>query len=57
MKLTMSPSLRKRNYAFPGNYKSNSTIRPEERPLLEDFLYEAIFVPEGMAAVVGKVEF
>jgi hypothetical protein len=33
------------------------TIRPEERPLLEDFLYEAIFVPEGMAAVVGKVEF
>jgi len=26
------------------------TIRPEERPLLNDFLYEAIFVPEGMAA-------
>ena len=24
LKLTMSPSLRKRNYAFPGNYKSNS---------------------------------
>ena len=22
-------------------------IRPEEYPLLEDFLYEAIFVPEG----------
>ena len=26
------------------------TLRPEERPLLNDFLYEAIFVPEGMAA-------
>ena len=26
------------------------TIRPEEIPLLDDFLYDAIFVPEGMAA-------
>ena len=25
-------------------------IRPEEIPLLEDFLYEAIFVPEGVPA-------
>ena len=25
-------------------------IRPKERPLLNDFLYEAIFVPEGMDA-------
>ena len=25
-------------------------IRPEEIPLLEDFLYEAIFIPEGVAA-------
>ena len=24
-------------------------IRPSEYPLLEDFLYEAVFVPEGMA--------
>ena len=26
------------------------TIRPEEMPLLNDFLYEAIFIPEGVAA-------
>ena len=26
------------------------TIKPEERPLLNDFLYEAIFVPAGMTA-------
>ena len=25
-------------------------IRPEEIPLLDDFLYEAIFIPEGVAA-------
>lgn len=25
-------------------------IRPEELPLLDDFLYEAIFIPEGVAA-------
>lgn len=25
-------------------------IRPEEIPVLDDFLYEAIFVPEGVAA-------
>ena len=26
------------------------TIRPEELPLLNDFLYEAIFIPEGVPA-------
>ena len=26
------------------------TIRPEELPLLDDFLYKAIFIPEGVAA-------
>ena len=25
-------------------------LRPEERPLLDDFLYEAIFIPEGVPA-------
>ena len=25
-------------------------IRPEEIPLLNDFLYEAIFIPEGVPA-------
>lgn len=25
-------------------------IRPEEIPVLEDFLYEAIFIPEGVPA-------
>lgn len=29
------------------NYRE---IRPEERPLLEDFLYEAIFIPDGVPA-------
>ncbi len=26
------------------------TIQPAERPLLDDFLYEAIFIPEGVPA-------
>ncbi len=31
------------------------TIRPEERPLLKDFLYEAIFVPAGTAAPPSSI--
>jgi ribosomal protein S18 acetylase RimI-like enzyme len=30
-------------------------IRTEEIPLLEDFLYEAIFIPEGVAAPPRKI--
>ena len=29
-------------------------IRPEEHPLLEDFLYEAIFVPEGFEGEIPR---
>ena len=31
------------------------TIRPEELSLLNDFLYEAIFIPEGVAALPRSI--